>query len=165
MAGQTIIRMVPAQTVVREAGGQQTIVRPAQQTTVTVEVDGSTTLSPPASTTLTVRQGSTVIRPARSTVIKTTAISGTDGVDGQDGAPGPPGPQGPPGSGSGGTGEVHVQSFPATVWTITHGLGYYPAVNTFDTTGDEIEGDVKHPSLNQVVITFSALVSGVTYLS
>lgn len=53
-----------------------------------------------------------------------------------------------------------VQNSPATVWTINHGLGKYPSVETFDFDGNLIEGDVRHTSINQVVITWSGGQTG-----
>ncbi len=70
----------------------------------------------------------------------------------------------PPAPGEG-TSYQHTQGTPASVWTITHGLGYQPAVTVTDSTGDEVEGDLAYPDANTVVITFSAAFSGTAYLS
>ena len=59
---------------------------------------------------------------------------------------------------------VYTQSVPATVWTINHNLGSYPNVYVLDTAGDECEGDVDNPTVNQTVITFSAAFAGTARL-
>jgi hypothetical protein len=95
------------------------------------------------------------------------------------------GPQGPPGVAIGGsTGDVltkqsdddydvdwtplnllgdknFVQNFSsATSVTVTHNLGKYPAVTVVDSANDEVEGEVEHISVNELVVTFSAPFSG-----
>lgn len=62
-------------------------------------------------------------------------------------------------------GYTHNQGVASAVWTINHPLGKRPAVFVEDSSGDDVEGDVSHPSTSQVVITFSAPFSGVAYLS
>ena len=77
------------------------------------------------------------------------------------GAQGPPGPQGP--AGADGTGDAtypHQQMVPSAVWTIDHGLGKHPAVTVITSAGDQVIGDVSYPSLDRVVITFSAPLGG-----
>jgi len=59
----------------------------------------------------------------------------------------------------------YTQSSAATVWTITHNLGFYPNVFTIDSNGREIEGVVTPVSTNTLQITFSSPVAGVAYLS
>ena len=59
----------------------------------------------------------------------------------------------------------HVQAVPDTVWTITHGLGYQPAVTVVDSGGDEVEGAVTFTDANTVVLTFTAAFTGTAYLS
>lgn len=103
----------------------------------------------------------TIVQP--TTVIRTSGI-GTPGPEGPAGPAGPTGPQGPPGAGSSGN-LTFSQALPSTTWTIPHTLGFYPNVSTFDSTGDEIEGNVTHSSIAQVVVTFSDPVSGEAYLS
>ena len=98
-------------------------------------------------------------RPAIGAVVR--ARSGVDvAVPTGGGAVGPPGPPGP----SGGS-YVHHQAVPTAVWTIVHGLGYFPNVTVFDTTGDTVEGDVAFPDADTVVLTFSAGFGGTAYLS
>lgn len=50
-------------------------------------------------------------------------------------------------------------------WTIVHNMGKYPSVTIVDTAGDEVEGEVRHNSNNQITITFSAPVAGKAYLN
>lgn len=58
-----------------------------------------------------------------------------------------------------------VQAAPATVWTINHDLGFRPNVFVTDTNGDVCEGAVANPTVNQVIITFSAAFAGEARLS
>src|SRR4051794_35319013 len=60
---------------------------------------------------------------------------------------------------------VFTQGSPSASWTITHNLGYYPAVTVVDSSGNEVEGSVQYLSINQVRVTFSAAFSGSAYLS
>jgi hypothetical protein len=60
---------------------------------------------------------------------------------------------------------TYGQAPPAAVWDITHNLGFFPDVQVFDNSGDEVEGDVTHVSDNELVLTFSAPISGVAYLN
>jgi hypothetical protein len=82
-------------------------------------------------------------------------------VQGPQGPAGPAGPTGP----SGGQFVFH-QSVAASVWTISHGMGYFPAgVMVIDSGGTEVEGLVSYPDANTTVITFSAPFAGTAYLS
>lgn len=108
----------------------------------------------PRTSTLIVTEGRTAIsRPSRTLIIRSPA-----------GIPGPPGPEGPPGSGVGGS-YVHTQMVAANTWLITHSLGFRPQVSTFDTSDDEIEGEVTHIDVNSLTVDFNTNVSGVAYLS
>ena len=81
---------------------------------------------------------------------------------------GPAGPQGPAGEYAPGSGDlhyVHTQSSAASVWSITHNLGKYPAVVVIDSAATSWEGDVAYTSTNGLTITFSAPFSGVAYLN
>jgi hypothetical protein len=69
------------------------------------------------------------------------------------------------GGGGSGSAYVYVQVAPSAVWTITHPLGYMPAVDTVDTSGEQIVGDVRKPSPTQVIVTFLVPVSGYAYLT
>lgn len=64
------------------------------------------------------------------------------------------------GGGGGATGFDYTNGTASTTWTITHGLGYYPIVQTFDTAGDVIVGAINHTDVNEVVVTFSTAVDG-----
>jgi hypothetical protein len=83
------------------------------------------------------------------------------------GAPGPAGPQGPAGppAEAEDVSYVHEQGFPASVWDITHGLGWYPNVTVVDSAGTVVEGEIGYPGPNGVVLTFSSAFSGRAYLS
>lgn len=54
----------------------------------------------------------------------------------------------------------YVQTAPASVWSVTHSLNKYPSVSVFDSSGNEVEGDVAYSNLNQVVLTFSSAFAG-----
>ena len=60
---------------------------------------------------------------------------------------------------------THDQMTPGTVWNITHGLGFFPNVMSFDSAGTQIIGDVVHIDKNSMTITFSHSNAGVAYLS
>lgn len=82
------------------------------------------------------------------------------------GAVGPPGPPGP----AGGT-YRHVQSVPASTWTINHNLGFRPGgVYVQDSGGDQQVGRVTHLSADTLQIEFfgagvPASFSGEAFLS
>jgi hypothetical protein len=54
----------------------------------------------------------------------------------------------------------YVQTAPASVWSVTHSLNKYPSVTVFDSSGNEVEGDVTYSNLNQVILTFSSAFAG-----
>lgn len=60
---------------------------------------------------------------------------------------------------------THDQMTPATVWSITHNLGFLPNVTAFDSAGTEIIGHIDHINQNSVTITFSSSNAGKAYLS
>ena len=62
-------------------------------------------------------------------------------------------------------GYVHIQSVPASVWNITHGLGFTPNITVVDTAGTVVEGSYNYPNSNTVVLTFIGAFSGRAYLS
>lgn len=68
------------------------------------------------------------------------------------------------GASSTSSGYVHNQLIPATVWSITHNLGYNPIVEIFDSTGDMIIADVEHISMNVATVTFASPATGTAYL-
>jgi len=76
---------------------------------------------------------------------------------------GPPGPQGPPGSGGNASFEFQQLSASSS-WLINHNLGFRPTVGVFDSGGLEVEADVQHMSINQVLISFSTPLAGIARL-
>ena len=80
--------------------------------------------------------------------------------------PGPQGEKGDPGDVVGGMGDAHyahLQSTPDTAWTIEHNLGKYPAIQTFDSAGTQVEGDVVHVSETALTVEFAYPFSGTAY--
>jgi len=59
---------------------------------------------------------------------------------------------------------VHNQSTSSSVWTINHNLGAYPTAVVIDSAGTQCEGTFSYPTINQMVITFTAAFSGVAYI-
>lgn len=55
---------------------------------------------------------------------------------------------------------IHVQNNASSVWTVNHNLNKKCSVTVTDSAGTQVQGDVQHVGLNQVVITFSAAFSG-----
>ena len=106
------------------------------------------------------------------------------GAFGPQGAQGPQGPTGPTGAASTVTGPtgptgpqgvpgnttaanvfyVHNQPVASATWTINHNLGGNPTAVVQDSAGTTCEGNFSYPSLNQMIITFSAAFSGVAYV-
>lgn len=68
------------------------------------------------------------------------------------------------GGGGGGT-FLFEQDVPATLWTIVHGLGFFPNVTTVDTLDREIVGAVEYVDADTVTVEFSNAVTGKAYLS
>ena len=62
-------------------------------------------------------------------------------------------------------GYVHIQSVPASVWNITHGLGFTPNITVVDTAGTVVEGSYNYPNSSTVVLSFVGAFSGRAYLS
>lgn len=60
---------------------------------------------------------------------------------------------------------IHTQAIASTTWTVSHGLGKFPAVTVIDSAGDMILTGVTYLSSNVLTINFSAAVGGVAYLS
>ena len=52
------------------------------------------------------------------------------------------------------------QSPAAILWTINHDMGKYPAVEIFDSNGDEMEGFVNYIDVNNLTITFNVAFAG-----
>jgi hypothetical protein len=63
------------------------------------------------------------------------------------------------------TAYFHTQGVASTTWVITHDLGFRPNVATFVASGEEVEGDIIHNSVNQCTVTFSYPISGTAALS
>ena len=85
-------------------------------------------------------------------------------------APGPVGPVGPVGTidSAGLISDArlsHHQATAASIWTITHNLGKNPSVSIVDSAGDECEGEVRHISVNELVVSFSAAFTGRAFLN
>lgn len=94
----------------------------------------------------------------------TPAPTVSTAVVGPQGPPGPTGPAGPPGPAGGGTFDYEQMSA-ATVWTVNHDLGRYPAVTVTDYSGNVVYGDVEYINTNTVTITFSAAEGGYVHCS
>ena len=87
---------------------------------------------------------------------------GPTGATGQTGATGPTGPKGDTTAAN--VFYVHTQSIPSDTWTIDHNLGGNPTAVVHDSAGTQCEGNFSYPSLNRLIITFSAAFSGVAYV-
>ena len=76
-----------------------------------------------------------------------------------------PGPQGPPGVFvSSDIFYVHTQGSPSATWTINHNLNGNPTAVVLDSAGTQCEGTFSYPTLNRMVITFTAAFSGTAYV-
>lgn len=53
----------------------------------------------------------------------------------------------------------------ASVWVVIHNMGKFPSVSIVDTANDQVEGEVRYNSNNQLTITFTAPVAGKAYLN
>ena len=60
---------------------------------------------------------------------------------------------------------THTQSVSSSTWTITHNLGFSPAVSVVDSGGNHVVGDVNYVSVNVLTVSFSAPFGGSAYLS
>jgi hypothetical protein len=63
------------------------------------------------------------------------------------------------------TNYVHDQQTASATWVINHNLGKFASIHIVDTAGDEIVGEVKYNSINQMTVTFTSLVSGKAYIN
>ena len=69
-------------------------------------------------------------------------------------------------TGAAGGSYVHYQSSPASVWTVTHNLGYFVGgISVIDSGESIVVGDVTHTSINQFTVSFSTSFSGKVYVS
>jgi hypothetical protein len=92
-------------------------------------------------------------------------LQGPQGSQGPQGVAGPTGPQGPRGeTTASNVFYVHNQATASATWTINHNLGGNPTAVVHDSAGTQCEGNFSYPSLNQMIITFSAAFSGVAYV-
>ena len=83
-----------------------------------------------------------------------------------------PGPQGPSGTAGIAASEIvplvsyrHLQSTPASTWTIFHNLNFFPNVTVFDSGDSQVEGTVTHTDETTLTISFSSAISGKAHLS
>lgn len=60
---------------------------------------------------------------------------------------------------------VHTQSSPASIWTITHNLGRFPAITVVDSANSVVDGDILYITENQLTLTFVGAFSGKAYLN
>lgn len=99
------------------------------------------------------------------TVTETTSHVITDA--GRQGPPGPRGPQGPPGDSSTSLGYRHVQSVPAALVQVVHGLSFDPGGWTcVDTSNDIAHPErVTYPLSGVMEFLFGAPFSGVIQVS
>ena len=68
-----------------------------------------------------------------------------------------------------GDGEVvsfqYNQTSPSNQWTINHNLGFLPQIQTFNSGGVEIKGEVLNVSNNQTIVNFIIPISGYARLN
>lgn len=69
------------------------------------------------------------------------------------------------GTGGGDKNFIHTQGVPSATWVIQHNLGKYPSVTVIDTAGTEVEGEVRHVDVNNLVLEFSAGFAGTATLN
>lgn len=60
---------------------------------------------------------------------------------------------------------VFDQQVASSVWVVVHNMGKFPSVSIVDTANDQVEGEVRYNSNNQLTITFTAAVAGKAYLN
>lgn len=71
-----------------------------------------------------------------------------------------------PAFGGGAVSYHHYQTTAAAVWNITHNLGFFPNVTTVDSSKRAVISDhIDYPSVNVVVVTFTAALGGEAFLS
>lgn len=82
-------------------------------------------------------------------------------------APGPQGPTGEagPAGAPGGSAYEHTQSVAASVWNVIHNLGRRSHATILDDDGYEIETDVHHASVNEIVVVFPTPQTGTVIVS
>lgn len=60
---------------------------------------------------------------------------------------------------------THTQVTPAITWSVTHNLGFNPAVTILDSGGTLVEGALVFNTINTLTITLSSAISGIAYMS
>jgi len=116
---------------------------------------------------------STIVKPARQTVViaskplKSVVQVADVGNAGAAGATGPAGPAGPVGpAGASGGSYIHHQSSALATWTVTHNLGYYPGgISVIDSAETVVIGDITHINISTFTVSFSTAFSGKVYVS
>lgn len=83
--------------------------------------------------------------------------TGPQGPTGATGAQGVPGPVGDT--------YTHVQSEPASIWTVQHNLNLYPNITVVDSADTVVEGDVTYLDSNTIRVEFVGAFSGRAYVS
>lgn len=67
-----------------------------------------------------------------------------------------------------GTGDknyVHSQLLASNTWRIEHNLKKFPSVTIFDSSGEEVYGDIQYETNDVVVINFNGEIAGKAYLN
>ena len=59
---------------------------------------------------------------------------------------------------------THTQAVASSVWTINHNLGGQPTAVVLDSAGTQCEGTFSYPTINQMIITFTAPFTGTAYV-
>lgn len=95
--------------------------------------------------------GNRITVPSRPSVVVTVGTQGPAGAKGDDGAPG--------------SAYTHTQSVAASSWTVTHNLGYRPAVSVLTDGGQVRLAEVTHLSVNQCRVDFAAASTGSVVVS
>lgn len=82
-------------------------------------------------------------------------------------APGPQGPRGPagPAGAAGGSVFEHVQSVPASTWTLQHNFGRRSHCTLIDPDGVVVEADIEHADENTIVVTWPSPHTGTAIVS
>ena len=106
-----------------------------------------------------------VIKQDNEVTIASPGPQGPAGIPGQKGDTGPAGADGATILDLSKVSFTYEQQSSSTTWSITHNLGYRPAVFITDYTKNTLEGDISHTSNNNLVITFTDSVVGYAYLS
>jgi hypothetical protein len=60
---------------------------------------------------------------------------------------------------------VFTQGTASAVWNVAHNLGKFPSPVIIDSGGNEIEGEINHTDINNLIITFSTAFTGKAYIN